>query len=161
MDRARESRRRRVDNIDLIAFATSQIEEVGNYIKKYYGDVPRIRGVRFMKLESKTENKPNIDVTDLFPTDEIDEVIYNSDINSVFNKYTGQDVIYIHTRCGDCGKGYDDEESNYVYCGAKKWEEEHKDLFLEHVTDPFDSTYCTHYFKAVIDEDYKKFISDR
>ena len=141
--------------MDLIAFSNTQIEEVNNYIKKYYGDIPRIRGIRFMKLEEEETDKPNLDVTDLYPTDEVTDY---SDVNSIFNKYVGQDVIYIHTRCGDCGRGYDDEDSNYVYCGAKKWEEEHKDLFLEHITDPFDSTYCTHFFKAVVDDDYKKII---
>lgn len=144
--------------MDLIAFSNTQIEEVNNYITKHYGEVPRIRGVRFMKVESGVNDKPNLDVTDLFPTDENSDY---SDVNSVFNKYIGQDVIYIHTRCGDCGMGYDDEDSNYVYCGAKKWEEEHKDLFLEHITDPFDSTYCTHYFKAVVDDDYKRIIGER
>lgn len=143
--------------MDLIAYNEMQLEKVNNYIKKHYGDVPRNRGVRFMKLESKVEDKPNIDVSDMFGTEESKNCGYK-EIIDMFNKYAGEDVIYIHTRCGDCGLGYDDEDSNYIYCGAKDWENEHKDLFLEHITDAFDATYCTHYFRAVIDEDYKEIV---
>ncbi len=143
--------------MDLIAYSNLRQEKIDKYIKKYYGEVPRIRGIRFMKREVPVNGKPNIDGTDLFPIDEFEEIDY-SDVNDMFNKYAGQDVIYLHTRCGDCGRGYDDEDSNYIYCGAKEWEEKHKDLFLEHITDPFDSTYCTHYFKAVVDDLYKEII---
>ena len=83
-------------------------------------------------------------------TDDSDEQTH------LYNSFVGQDVIYIHTRCGDCGMGYDNEESNYVYCGAKDWEEKHKDLFIEHITDPFDQTYCTHFFKAVVNDEYEE-----
>jgi len=125
--------------MDLFAYITKQDEEISKYIDKYYGDIPRCRGVRFMKVEMPIENDGGED-------------------SEVFNQYVGQDVIYIHTRCGDCGMGYDDPDSNYVYCGADVWEEEHEDLFLDHVTDDFDMTYCSHYFKAVIDNDYNKII---
>lgn len=146
--------------MDLIAHLNSQDELVKKYIEKYYGEIPRCRGIRFMKIEEKTNDKPNIDVTDIFDDSDIPVSDYD-EITRIFNKYVGQDVIYIHTRCGDCDLGYDDEDSNYIYCGAKDWEEKHKNLFLEHITDAFDSTYCTHYFKAVIDDDYKKIIGDK
>lgn len=147
--------------MDLMAYMIKQDKDVSTYIDKHYGEIPRCRGIRFMKLEVPIENdnKPNKDVTDLFPSDDMDMVEYD-EVNEMFNRYVGQDVIYIHTRCGDCGMGYEDEDSNYVYCGAKDWEEEHKDLFLDHITDPFDSTYCTHFFKAVVDDEYNKIIQN-
>lgn len=146
--------------MDLIAHSNYQSNDlISNYIKKHYGDVPRIRGVRFMKLEDKSTDKFRVDVTDFFGEEGVDYNIFIKEIE-MFNKYAGQDVIYIHTRCGDCGLGYDDLYSNYISCGAKKWEEEHKNLFLDHITDPFDCTYCTHYFKAIIDEDYKKIVKE-
>lgn len=144
--------------MDLIAYQNRDIDLVKKYIKKNYGNVPRNRGIRFMKLEEKVTDKPNVDVTDSFEAND-NSVNYSEGIE-MFNKYVGKDVIYIHTRCGNCGLDYDDEESNYVSCGAKVWEQKYKKLFLEHITDPFDSTYCTHYFKAVIDDDYTKIVGD-
>ena len=127
--------------MDLYAYLQSTDEMIGKYLAENYGEIPRLRGARFMKIESPVEQ----------------DEYYNEEFE-VFNKYVGQDVIYIHTRCGDCGMGYEDEGSNYVYCGAKDWEERFSDLFLEHITDTFDSTYCTHYFKAVINDDYEKIL---
>lgn len=127
--------------MDLCAFVNFNYnDEVKKYITEIYGEIPRCRGVRFMKVEKPVENTDN-----------------DSEIE-MFNEYAGEDVIYIHTRCGDCGMGYDDEDSNYVYCGAKDWEEEHKDLFLDHVTEEYDRTYCTHYFRAVVNDDYNKIV---
>lgn len=126
--------------MDLYAYQVSSDEDVKRYIKRYYGDIPRMRGVRFMKLHKK---------------------IYDDDNTQnmrMFHKYCGEDVIYIHTRCGDCGAGFDSEDSNYIHFEADKWEEKHKDLFLDHCIDSSDSTYCDHYFKAVIDDDYKKIL---
>ena len=146
--------------MDLIAYKNVQDDKFTKYIEKYYGEIPRCRGYRLMKLEEKCgDEKPNIDVTDLFPLndDEKNGCDFNEETD-LFNKYVGQDVIYIHTRCGDCGFGYDSEDSNYIYCGAKDWEEKYKDLFLEHITDSFDSTYCTHYFKAIINDEYKELL---
>ena len=128
--------------MDLGAYVTAEIKEVADYIKKNYGEVPRMRGVRFMKTEEPVPNlekSPQIDM---------------------FNKYCGQDVVYIHTRCGDCGRGFKDKTSNYIYCGAKDWEKENKALFLEHISDEFDSTYCDHYFKAVLGEEYDELIKE-
>lgn len=124
--------------MDLYAFALTKEDLINKYIEENYGEVPRLRGVRFMK-----------DAVEWAGT---------GDETLMFNKYVGTDTIYIHTRCGDCRMGYDDESSNYVYCGAKEWEEKHKDLFLDHITEEYDSTYCTHYFKAVINEDYNKIL---
>lgn len=143
--------------MDLIAFANSQNSKIMNYVNKYYGKIPRCRGVRLMALEEKSKEKPNVDVTDLFDTGE--EYSHDEE-TKIFNKYVGQDVIYIHTRCGDCDLGYDGENSNYVFCGAKDWEGKYKDLFLEHITNEFDCTYCTHYFKAVINDEYKELLNE-
>ena len=129
--------------MDLYAYMLKGEELIDKYIKENYGEIPRCRGVRFMKTENIWEN-------DVDAQEEID----------MHNKYVGTDTIYIHTRCGDCGMGYDEEDSNYVYCGAKKWEENNKDKFLEHITEEFDCTYCTHYFKAVINDDYKAIIKE-
>lgn len=125
--------------MDLGAHILQTNEQIAKYIDKNYGEIPRPRGIRFMKIQNKIETEGSYEF-------------------EVFNKYVGQDVIYIHTRCGDCGMGYEDENSNYIYCGAKEWEEKNKELFLEHVTEEFDSTYCTHYFKAVVDDEYKQII---
>ena len=125
--------------MDLKAFANTYNEILSYYIEKNYGEIPRCRGYELMKLAEKYG-------------DDSDEQ------TSLYNSFVGQDVIYIHTRCGDCGRGYDDEYSNYVDCGAKDWEEKYKDLFIAHCTDEFDSTYCDHYFKAVINDEYKDLI---
>lgn len=127
-------------NMDLYAYALSNDSDIHDYIIKHYGNVPRLRGVRFMKI---------------YDTKEFD----NGDWSDMFLSYCGQDVVYIHTRCGDCGMGFDDEDSNYVYCGGKEWEEQHKDLFLSHETDDDDCTYCSHYFKAIVDEEYKAILN--
>jgi hypothetical protein len=143
--------------MDLGAFANTRNALVSKYIEESYGDVPRLRGVRFMKVESVVDEKPNVDVLDIFNLEDDEAIDYTEEID-MFNKYVGEDVIYIHTRCGDCGMGYDSDSSNFVYCGAKDWEEKYKDLFLDHITEPFDTTYCTHYFKAVINDDYNKIL---
>ena len=142
--------------MDLIAYSNGHIDEFKNYLDKYYGDIPRYRGARLMKLEDPIpeDSKPNPDVNDWLGQECTDDY---SEVNDMFNKYVGQDVIYIHTRCGSCGD-YDDPDNNYISCGARDWEEAHKDLFLDHVTDAFDQTYCTHYFKAVINDEYQAII---
>jgi hypothetical protein len=125
--------------MDIYAYSISCEVNVTKYIEKHYGEIPRLRGVRFMKIAQK-----------------IEEPSCEEDI--VYNKYVGTDTIYIHTRRGDCGLGYDDEDSNYVSCGAKEWEERLSNLFLEHITEEFDYTYCTHYFKAITDDDYQEIL---
>ena len=126
--------------MDLYAYMIKEEDLINKYIEDNYGKVPRNRGVRFMKVETKVENP------------ECEE-------EQIFNKYVGTDTIYIHTRCGNCGSGYRSKYSNYVAYGAKEWEKSHKDLFLEHITEAFDNTYCTHYFKAKTNDDYAKIIS--
>lgn len=128
--------------MDLKAFANTYDDKLAKYIEKNYGEIPRCRGYELMKISQKY-------------TDDSDEQTH------LYNSFVGQDIIYIHTRCGDCGRGYGDEDSNYVYCGAKEWEEKYKDLFITHYTDSFDSTYCDHYFKAIIDDDYKELIESK
>lgn len=126
--------------MDLPAYVLSCNERVERYIANHYGDVPRMRGVRFMKAQ-----KP----------DDTDEK------EVMFRKYAGQDVIYIHTRCGHCGSGFDsNDDTNYSSYGAKEWEESLGDLFLGHENDDFDTTYCSHYFKAVIDDDYNEIVRE-
>ena len=128
--------------MDLGAFMVSQDSDVAEYIKKNYGDVPRMRGVRFMKIEEPIQDEKESPQMDMF------------------NKYCGQDVVYIHTRCGDCGmtRGFKSKDSNYVSYGAKEWEERNKELFLDHITDEFDCTFCDHYFKAVVNDEYADLI---
>ena len=130
--------------MDLGAYIVSQDNKVAEYIKKNYGEVPRMRGVRFMKLEKPVSNEEKSAQIDMF------------------NKYCGQDVVYIHTRCGDCGMtlGFKSKDSNYIACGAKDWEEKNKKLFLDHITDEFDCTYCDHYFKAVVNDEYAELIKE-
>ena len=127
--------------MDLFAYACLSEDLIDKYIKKHYGDIPRPRGVRFMKVESK-----------------IDGPDWDNEEGRMFNKYVGTDTIYIHTRCGNCGSTYKDKNTNYKCYGADEWEKSNGDKFLEHVTEEFDYTYCTHYFKAVIDKDYKKIL---
>lgn len=125
--------------MDLGAYMLMEdIEGLNDYITKNYGKVPRIRGVRLMKLEK--------------PMEEDDSNAY------YFNKYCGKDVIYIHTRCGDCGQGWYSKFSNYVFCGGRDWEQQNLKLFLAHDSDSYDPTYANHYFKAVVDEDYKALV---
>lgn len=126
--------------MDMYAFAVGQDQAIREYLAKHYGDIPRFRGVRFMKVEQLAEGAPSTQ-------------------KSLFNSHCGKDVFYIHTRCGDCEIGYDDADSNYVACGAADWEKSLGDLFIEHITDEFDPTYCDHYLKAVPGEDYDAIIA--
>lgn len=73
----------------------------------------------------------------------------------MFNKHIGEDVIYFHTRCWG---SEDDSRSNYMSCGGKEREEQHKDKFIESINEEFDPTYRDHYFKAVQNEEYDKII---
>ena len=126
--------------MDLAAYAMLDFKGVNDYIERHYGPIPRNRGVRFMVLQTcEAENEePEVEM---------------------FKKYCGKDVVYIHTRCGDCGKGWENEHTNYVSCGGKEWEEKHKDLFLEHCCDYCDQTYADHYFKAVVDDEYREIVN--
>lgn len=115
--------------MDLGAYVISQETAIVSYVNKHYGDVPRLRGVRFMRVETP----------------------YHSDSyqNDMFDSYCGKDIIYIHTRCGG---------NNYIDCGGEEWENSNP-LFLEGVDDEWDCTYRDHYFEAVVDEEYNKIIA--
>jgi len=115
--------------MDLYAYAFSENKHVNNYIQKHYGPIPRPRGVRFMRYETP------------------DSCVGMGLQAALWKTYCGQDVIYIHTRCGG---------NNYESCGGKEWEEAHKNLFISSVDDEFDCTYRDHYFTAVVDDDYNK-----
>lgn len=121
-------------------YAYSQIEKLGEYVTKHYGEVPRLRGIRLMKLEKPEES-------------------YSTQMD-IYNSYCGKDVIYIHTRCGSAWYGDDDPDANYISCGGKEWEEANSELFIESINDEFDGTYRDHYFEAVIDDDYKALITE-
>lgn len=118
--------------------AYSQIPTLGHYVNKHYGEVPRLRGIRLMKITEKME-----------------EDGYQAEM---FNSHCGEDVIYIHTRCGSAHWGDDDPDANYISCGGKEWEESNPDTFIESTNDEFDSTYRDHYFKAIIDDEYIQLI---
>lgn len=115
-----------------------EIPTLENYVNKHYGEVPRLRGIRLMKLEEKSGE-------------------YGSQIE-MFDSHCGEDVIYIHTRCGSAYWGDDDPDANYIGCGGKDWEESNPDTFIESINDEWDGTYRDHYFKAVIDDEYKQLI---
>ena len=117
--------------MDLQAYMISKDNDIMSYINKHYSGIPRLRGIRFMKLESPETN----------------EYTYQDEL---FNSYCGEDVIFIHTRCGGC---------NYEDFEADKWENDNP-LFLTGVDDCYDKTYRDHYFKAVIDDDYKNIINN-
>lgn len=122
--------------MDLGAYAN--IPTLGSYVAKHYGKVPRLRGIRLMKLEK--------------PTGERGEQM------QVFDGYCGQDVIYIHTRCGSAYWGDEDPEANYISCGGKEWEGANSDTFIESLNDEWDGTYRDHYLKAVIDNEYRQLL---
>ena len=118
--------------------AYMQIPSLEGYVTKHYGDVPRLRGIRLMKLEKESGE-------------------YGRQME-MFDSHCGEDVIYIHTRCGSAGWGDDDPDANYISCGGKDWEESNPDTFIESINDEWDGTYRDHYFKAVIDDEYKQLI---
>jgi len=115
--------------MDLYATLLDDDKQVHAYVIKHYGDIPRLRGVRFMRYETP------------------DACSFNDAQGAMWRKYCGKDVIYIHTRCGNY---------NYEDYGADKWEQSHSDTFLESVEDSGDCTYRDHYFTAVLDDDYNK-----
>lgn len=125
--------------MDLGAYAN--IDALEPYVSRHYGEVPRLRGIRLMRTEEQTgETEHQM---------------------QVFDSYCGKDVVYVHTRCGSSWLGDDDPNSNYIYCGGLEWEESNPDTFIESLNDEFDGTYRDHYFKAVIDDEYKAMIEAR
>lgn len=122
--------------MDLGAYAN--IGALEPYVVRHYGEVPRLRGIRLMRLEEPSGE----------PGDQM----------HVFDGYCGQDVVYVHTRCGSAWWGDDDPDANYISCGGRDWEESNPDTFIESLNDEFDGTYRDHYFKAVVDDEYKAMI---
>lgn len=124
--------------MDLYAYVTEH--ELGSglseYIAAHYGTPPRDRGALLMKLEEPMDDPYGVQ-------------------DMMFNSHCGEDVVFVHTRCGGCGDECD-EDSNYQSCGGREWEEANADTFLEHVTDEYDCTYMDHYFRAVEGEDYQR-----
>lgn len=122
--------------MDLYAYSLMGDEGLMAYVKKHYGEITRPRGVRLMRLQ-----KPE----------------WSDD--PTFKRLCGKDVIYIHTRCGACGRSFKNKDNNYTWYGADKWEKSNK-LFLTHARNrKGDDTYCDHYFLAVVDDEYKELIN--
>ena len=119
--------------MDLKAYC--QIGDLEKYVVDHYGEPPRLRGISLMKFEKSG---------------------YAGDgpEGRAWDSHCGEDVIYIHTRCGSASWGDGDPEANYMYFGADKWEESNPDTFIESVNEDFDGTYRSHYFKAVPGSDY-------
>lgn len=126
--------------MDLGAFAN--IEALESYVTRHYGKVPRIRGIRLMAIEKPEESDGGRQI-------------------DVYNGYCGKDVVYIQTRCGSAIWGDEDPDANYISCGGRDWEKSNPDTFLESINDEWDGTYRDHYFKAVIDDEYKAMIESK
>lgn len=124
--------------MDLGAYA--RMESLRSYVEKHYGMPPRPRGIRLMKVENKV--------------DEMYEFQYE-----MYNSFCGEDVIMLHTRCGGCSCGEDDEDSNYRAYGMDKYEEDNEEYFVGAADDSWDSTYRDTYLTAVIDDEYKQLIA--
>lgn len=120
--------------MDLMAYV--QIDGLAGYVERHYGRPPRLRGLRLMRVERE--------FTPPTPTPQLD----------LFNGFVGQDVVYVHTRCG----AYGDEGNprrNYRSFGADEWERSNPDTFITSVDDEYDPTYRDHYFRAVVDDEYE------
>lgn len=112
--------------MDLIAYLISTDEMFDKYVNEHYGKPPRLRGIRLMKYEKKG-------------------FAGNGREGAMWDSFCGEDVVYVHTRCG---------ASNYEYFEADKWEEANAGTFLGSIDDEYDCTYRDHYFRAVPGEDY-------
>lgn len=125
--------------MDIYWYALMNLKWMKEYIKKHYGEIPRIRGVRFMEAEWKLKGS----------WEDIKE----------FNKYCWQKVINIHTRCW---WSEEDKLSNYMGCWWYEREKELKEkwLFLSACNEEFDNTYRDTYIKVVEDKEYEKLLKD-
>ena len=120
--------------------AYCNIGTMEGYVVKNYGPIPRLRGIRLMKLEEKTgEGGPQMDL---------------------FDSMCGEDVVYVHTRCGSCGCDDDDPDTNYIACGGKEFDERNADRLIASISDEFDWTYRDHYFRAVVNDEYKRLLEE-
>lgn len=118
--------------MDLYAYMLMDSASLREYVKKSYGEVPRIRGIRLMKFE------------------ELDASEMDGPQSEMFARHCGEDVVYIHTRCGS---------GNYEYFEADKWEASNP-TFIESIDDEFDGTYRDHYFQAVPGMEYDKLCAE-
>jgi hypothetical protein len=84
---------------------------------------PRLRGIRLMILEK--------------PTGSSELELYDS--------FCGKDVIYIHTRCGQC---HYDGDDNYEAFGMDIWEDELGEDMIAAENDDFDCTYRDTYIRV-------------
>ena len=105
-------------------YAYSQIENLKQYLKDNNIEVPRLRGLRLMKKEEIVSTEDNL-----------------------FNRYAGQNVLYVHARIGGDNRDYYSED----------WEKiRQHPLYLDDCDDEFDTTYCDIYYdldKAVAKND--------
>lgn len=101
---------------------------------------PRLRGIRLMKIQ-----------------DEIDDDSSSSSSAELFNSFCGKDVIYIHTRCGQC---YFSSDDNYIAFGMDEWESENNAIGA--ANDPYDCTYRDTYIEVTEDKKslYDKILAD-
>lgn len=122
--------------MDLGAFVN--IDSMKKYVVSNYGDVPRLRGIRLMRVEEKTgEGGRQMDL---------------------FDSMCGKDIVYIHTRCGSYQYGDDDPDANYMACGGMEFDRRNADRLIASINDEFDGTYRDHYFHAVVDDEYERLI---
>ena len=126
--------------MDLGAYC--QIDDLESYVARHYGVPPRLRGIRLMKMERPVDPHGFWGLCSS---------------ESLFNEHVGEDVVYIHTRCGAYGQEVD-PDYNYVGCGGRDWERSNPDTFIESCDDGFDPTYRDHYFKAVVDDEYLRLV---
>ena len=114
--------------------AYTQIDDLYEYVVRVYGDVPRLRGIRLMRAEEPVE------ADGCWQLEE-------------YNGFCGQDVVYIHTRCGGCGDE-DDPSSNYIRCGGRRFDDLNADRLIRSFDDAWDETYRDHYLRALVDDEY-------
>ena len=133
-------------------YAYSQIDKYKKYLEENNIDISRLRGLRLMKEETPVSEEKIKEYAGKFS-----EYIFLAGIDSanedyitryeralkcvkkqydIFNKYAGENVLYVHARVGG---------ANWDFFGMGKITMH--PLYLERVDDYFDPTYCDIYFK--------------
>lgn len=107
------------------------IDLLREYAEDCYGFVPRLRGIRLMAVERPTYGE--------------------GEQLKLYDSMRGRDVVYIHTRCG---------AGNYRDCGGEDFEKRNADALIAAIDDECDPTYRDHYFKAVINDKYKRLLDE-
>ena len=115
--------------MDLGAYAN--IGLLRPYAESCYGFIPRLRGIRLMKVEE--------------PTGEGGEQM------NLYDSMCGEDAVYVHTRCGS---------SNYEECGGAEFEDRNADSLIAATDDELDPTYRDHYLKAVVNGEYESLLAE-